>query len=176
MEKLKEFQWNKISKKDYLYFIVPRVHTHFVGFHNDYPQSNCWYLCYKENGDINSILTNIKRKLKNFLDVDNSFHRIFYSMVNQVQVDVSSGEIGKYCYTVQYDKEKELYFFYRTLLKDMKEKKKIIEMLKLYRRGDITISGNTSFSHNFNISKILDPLVLNKPYSHKKQKMYQNGK
>ena len=172
-KKDKQFYWNKFARNDYLYFAVSRIHTHFWNFIYNYPKFNCFYVCSKINGDFNGSFNNIKKKLENPFDIQESFWETAYNLINRVCLDLYYGNIGKYAYIII--RKEKYYVMYRVELKDLKEKNKILKNLRNYRDGKITNYANSTFMKKVEMTSYFDPNIVVE-YPNKKIKMFNNKK
>jgi len=179
-KKPKEFQWNKLSRMDYAYFISARIYPHMKHFISAYQatdgglNNNGLYLCFKENGDINAVITKIKLTSEDWVITygKNGAH-MFSEVHKEVAKDLETGNLGKFVYVIMDDDK--FYYLHRIRLKDLekKDKNNVIKLLKSYRHGAIDSPGNDRFYEDAKRLSTLDPEVIISP-PNKKQKLFQN--
>jgi len=172
-KKDKQFYWNKFCRNDYLYFANCRLYAHFWGFIYNYPSYNCFYVCSKNNGDINGSIINIKSKLEEPFSIQTNFWEISNDLIERVCLDLHYGNLGKYCYVIK--STKKHYILYRIHMKDLKEKNKILKQLKDYRKGKTKSKTNLNFMRLVEMTSALDPEIIVE-YPKKKIKMFKNKK
>ena len=133
MMKEKEFQWKKLPKKEYLYFLWARtlslIYDLFFGY---YSLVNLIYFSIKDNGDINAITLYLKEQIKEKpVIIERSFWKFAYLTNKLILKDFTKSTMG-YCYIM--NQKDDNYILYRVKLNKLKYKDEILNELELYRK------------------------------------------
>ena len=166
------FKWKKLARQSYLYFCMARVEALIRGYVPYFPDINAFYLCFKENGDINGSFAKIKDRSHDLSFFSGSQTRIINRMLEDIEIDICVGNLGDYVYLL--DDDKDFFYYYKVKLKDLKQRSKIIKQLDNYRSGKVESSANQEFNKHLLLANLKDPSVLTKPLSKKKTKLFEN--
>lgn len=155
---MKEFQWNKIPKKDYFYFLHARVIAHLDSLLRS--KANTFYMCLKKNGDVNAV--GIKAPIRaEPTEAFSSKNETVAWMNYSISRDLKVGAIGKVVYQIEV---KSLsYVIYRIPFRLFKARNVIRKRLSMYRKGVMKTAANASFSDDFMIFTELETKFITEP-------------
>ena len=165
----KEFQWNQLSKQDYLYFLTARVSAlcSMLG------KNETIYFCIKDNGDVNGIF--IRAKVKRGINTLVTYYNIS-EIIDRLKwllsQDIVIGNIGKIYYIIHEDEH--MYYLSRFVLGKSKIDKRIMKSLTNYRQEKIKSEANEEFNKKLSMISKIDPEVIVDPRTGKRKKFFMS--